>query len=54
MQRELLHQVMHALGSALLPKPESFTSWTYSRPQKLGDWVKDYECWDSLYITLKD
>ena len=26
----------------------------YSKPQKVGNRVKDKWCWDSLYITLQD
>ena len=25
-----------------------------SKPQKVGNRIKDNECWDSLYMTLKD
>ena len=29
------------------PKP-------YSKPQKVGNRIKVKQCWDSLYMTLKD
>ena len=26
----------------------------YSKPQRVGNRIKDKECWDTLYMTLKD
>ena len=56
MIRMILFKVSYSRLSVLNYRPRylSYEVLDYSKPHKVGNRIKAKQCWDSLYITLKD